>query len=100
LCLLAAIATPAFQKAHRNSQARTCVNNLKIIQGAKTCWALENKKGADDKVDWQDISDYIKPGTRLGCPAGGDYTIGIVGTNASCSVSGHVLPRGLSGCGQ
>jgi hypothetical protein len=99
LCLLAAIAAPAIRKARLSACARTCLNNLRIIQGAKTCWALENKKGAADPVDWQDITDYIKPGARLGCPAGGTYTIGVVGANASCSAPGHVLPNGRAGCG-
>jgi hypothetical protein len=99
LCLLAAIAAPAIHKARLNARAKTCLNNLRIIQGAKSCWALENKKSGADPVDWKDITDYIKPGTRLVCPAGGTYTIGVVGTNASCSAPGHVLPTGRAGCG-
>jgi len=99
LCLLAAIAAPAFQKARINARAKTCLNNLRMIQGAKGCWALENKKAAGDTVDWRDISDYIKPGTKLVCPAGGTYAIGVVGSNASCSVPGHVLSKESAGCG-
>ena len=43
--LLAAIAIPNFVKARENAQLNSIFNNLRIIEGAKDQWALENKKG-------------------------------------------------------
>jgi len=99
VCLLAAMAAPAFKQARANARAQTCLNNLRIIQGAKTCWALETKKAAGDPVDWNDITDYLRQGVKPVCPDGGAYTIGVVGANASCSVPGHRLSKGTAGCG-
>ena len=62
--LLAAIAIPNFVKARENAQLNSILNNLRIIEGAKDQWALENKKGTGDTVDSVvTISDYLKGGT-------------------------------------
>ena len=62
--LLAAIAIPNFVKARENAQLNSIFNNLRIIEGAKDQWALENKKGTGDTVtDITTISDYLKGGT-------------------------------------
>jgi prepilin-type N-terminal cleavage/methylation domain-containing protein len=62
--LLAAIAIPNFVKARESAQLNSIFNNLRIIEGAKDQWALENKKGTGDTVtDITTISDYLKGGT-------------------------------------
>jgi len=62
--LLAAIAIPNFVKARENAQLNSIFNNLRIIEGAKDQWALENKKGTGDTVgSIVTISDYLKGGT-------------------------------------
>src|SRR5216117_272897 len=61
--LLAAIAIPNFVKARENAQLNSIFNNLRIIEGAKDQWALENKKGTGDTTDLTAISDYLKGGT-------------------------------------
>ncbi len=62
--LLAAIAIPNFVKARENAQLNSIFNNLRILEGAKDQWALENKKGTGDAVaDVTTVSDYLKGGT-------------------------------------
>ena len=62
--LLAAIAIPNFVKAREQAQLNSIFNNLRIIEGAKDQWALENKKGTGDTVTTVSvISDYLKGGT-------------------------------------
>jgi prepilin-type N-terminal cleavage/methylation domain-containing protein len=62
--LLAAIAIPNFVKARENAQLNSIFNNLRIIEGAKDQWALENKKGTGDAVgSVVTISDFLKGGT-------------------------------------
>src|SRR4051794_11476531 len=46
--LLAAIAIPNFVRARQTSQTNACINNLRLIDGAKQQWALENKKSSTD----------------------------------------------------
>jgi prepilin-type N-terminal cleavage/methylation domain-containing protein len=62
--LLAAIAIPNFVKARENAQLNSIFNNLRIIEGAKDQWAIENKKGSGDTVgSVVTISDFLKGGT-------------------------------------
>jgi len=81
--LLAAIAIPNFVKARENAQLNSIINNLRIIEGAKDQWALENKKGTTDAVaDLTVISDYLKGGT-VKTVVGETYTPNPIGTPAS-----------------
>jgi prepilin-type N-terminal cleavage/methylation domain-containing protein len=102
--LLAAIAIPNFVKARESAQLNSIINNLRIIEGAKDQWALENKKGTGDTPDWNvgptGIADYLK-GSTVKNVVGETYTINAVGTacvavtpvklgtyNASSTISG------------
>src|SRR4030081_3243553 len=58
--LLAAIAIPNFVKARENAQLNSIFNNLRIIEGAKDQWALENKKGTGDLPVDTDLAPYMK----------------------------------------
>ena len=83
------------QQTQGNAQASAangCINNLRIIEGAKDQWALENKKGVGDAVSAQDILPYLKNNALPACPQGGVYTLNAVGALPTCSVPGHVLP--------
>ena len=67
-----------------------CVANLKQIDVAKATWARQMRKTATDiPLD----ADLFGPGKYLPqkpmCPSGGVYTLGTVGTKATCSVPGH-----------
>ena len=61
--LLAAIAIPNFVKARESAQLNSIFNNLRIVEGAKDQWALENKKGTGDTTSLTAISDFLKGGT-------------------------------------
>jgi prepilin-type N-terminal cleavage/methylation domain-containing protein len=91
--LLAAVAIPNFVKARGTTQKNACINNLKEIDGAKEQWAIENKKQQGDACATTDIDSYIKGGTPAACPAGGSYTVDILGKNPTCSLAslGHTL---------
>lgn len=57
--MLAAIAIPNFVVARTKSQATTCINNLRIIDGAKQMWALDAKKSSSDTPTPADLQPYI-----------------------------------------
>jgi prepilin-type N-terminal cleavage/methylation domain-containing protein len=90
--LLAAVAIPNLLKAQIDVQKTTCINNLKVIDGAKSVWALETRQpiGAVPEP-----SDHFGPGKTIRdppkCPAGGTYHINPVGENPTCTVPGHTL---------
>ncbi len=93
--LLAAIAIPNFIKARTTTQKNACIDNLRVIEGAKEQWAMEEKKGASDTPDQAAIEVYMKAYPT--CPAGGEYEIGAMSTPPTCTLGdsdGHVLPSG------
>lgn len=97
----AAVMIPRFLQVLQTDRANTCVANLKQIDGAKECWALEQKKNPGDIATMADLvgtDKYIK-NTPL-CPDGGIYTVGVVGKKSTCSKGGtHTLPGESGGCG-
>ena len=83
--LLAAIAVPSFLTARTNSMKNACVSNLWQISSAKDQYALANSGTAPTALS-DLIPDYIKRTPE--CKAGGSYTIGAMGEDATCSQSG------------
>jgi len=61
--LLAAIAIPNFVRARESAQLNSIANNLRILEGAKEQWALENKKATTDTVALINLTDYLKNNT-------------------------------------
>jgi competence protein ComGC len=97
VALLLAVAVPNFIRARNTKAANACVNNLRIIQGAKEQWAMEQHKTTNDAPTLQDLQPYMGRGVEGEipvCPEGGTYTPGRAGEPARCSIGrdGHVLP--------
>ncbi len=96
--MLASIAVPNFVKARTKAQTTTCINNLRVIDGAIQQWALDMRKDVGQAVTHQDIAGYLK--NTVVCPSGGtsfddSYTITTVDTPPTCQrqPSTHVLPQ-------
>lgn len=95
--LLAAIAIPNFVKARTASQRNACIANMKQIEGAKSTYALENKKtGADPAPDAELFGPDKYIAKKPECPAGGAYLINNIDTPPSCDKNLapdlHILP--------
>ena len=90
--LLAAIAIPNFVRAREAAQRNACMANLRIIDGAKASWALENKKR---ETDTPTDADLFGPGKYIRdkpvCPQGGVYWLNPVDTKPTCGIQGHQL---------
>jgi ABC-type transporter Mla subunit MlaD len=80
------------QQALAVANATACVNNLRMIDAAKTQWGLEKQKSSTDVPTVQDLQPYLKDGVFPSCPDGGTYSINAEGELPSCSIPGHVLP--------
>lgn len=81
--LLASVVMPSFIKARENSQLTSIVNNLRITEGAKDQWALENKQGTGATPVATDIAPYMKNSTFPPANVVGEtYNINAVGTVA------------------
>jgi hypothetical protein len=95
--LLAAMEFPNYMPARPIAYRNACINNLRLIQGAKTRWAAEGGKltnAIPTEVDLYGVNGtnaFLRH--RLTCPRGGVYTFGSVAENPRCSLSekGHRL---------
>jgi len=58
--LLAAIAIPNFVRARESAQLNSIANNLRILEGAKEQYALENKLPTTANVDMGLLTPYLK----------------------------------------
>ena len=76
----------------KGSSTASCVAGLAQVHGAKAAWALKLEKASQDLPTWNDLigsTNYLQQMPR--CPAGGAYTLCVVGDPPRCSVPGHVL---------
>jgi hypothetical protein len=88
--LLAAIAIPNFVKARETAQYNAIMNNLRIIEGAKEQWALENKKREGTTVTEQNLAEFLRGG-RINPVAGETYNINPVGTPATARLNQKIM---------
>jgi len=80
------------QARQNASTVNTCINNLRLIDGAKNQWALEKNKTANDIPQPADLLPYFGPNAQFPqCPGGGRYTLNAVSKAPTCSIPGHVL---------
>jgi len=77
----------------RQSLKNVCINNLRLIDGAKQQWAMKNNKTNSDVPAWSELQSYLgRPGDALPkCPSAGIYTLGAINNLPTCSIPGHVL---------
>ncbi|MEI6148747.1 MAG: prepilin-type N-terminal cleavage/methylation domain-containing protein [bacterium] len=89
--LLAAIAIPSFMKARTTSQQKACINNLRQIEAGKEQWALAEKQAQGATPPATAINAYMK--ATPSCPAGGTYAYGVIGTDATCSITDPLIHK-------
>jgi hypothetical protein len=93
LPMMFAIAVPNFVKARQTAQVNFCINNLRMIDGAKQTCALEKKLTAEDIPTVEDLKPYLRQDFNLlRCPLGGHYSINKISEPPTCSIPNHVLP--------
>jgi prepilin-type N-terminal cleavage/methylation domain-containing protein len=83
--LLAAIAVPNFVRARETAQLNSILNNLRLIEGAKDQWALENKKTTGATVTSTSLEVYLRNNEWVQQLANETYNINAIGTQASAT---------------
>ena len=95
--MLAAIAIPNFVTSRKNAQATACINNIRIIQGAKDMWAIEAKKGSSDTPTEAELQPYIGHGLAGKLPTcpndsgntfATSYSVNAVDAMVACNIGG------------
>ena len=78
---------------YQEQDASVCINNLRMLDGAKQAWAVEHKAAPTDAPTLAELLVYLGPGAanKLVCPKGGTYTVNNIQTPPACSVAGHAL---------
>jgi len=93
--MLAAIAIPSFVHSRDLAEQNRCINNMRMIDGAKQQAAMEmgwtDTTDCDDATNKTHVNEYIKGGLPT-CPSGGTYTYNDVQDDPECDVPGHSLP--------
>jgi prepilin-type N-terminal cleavage/methylation domain-containing protein len=87
--MLVTIAVPNFVRARENARAKTCAQNLRVIEVAKDQFMMDNNLPRTVTIDSVDVSganSYIK--IFPACPSSGTYDIGRGDQEALCSVGG------------
>jgi hypothetical protein len=105
--LLAGVAVLCYQLGYRASERdriaidarNACLSILRILDGAKQQWALENNKVAKDIPTWTDLGRYLPKDMHewtnywTNCPSRGTYSFRRMDQTPICSLPGHQLPE-------
>src|ERR1051325_8987161 len=94
VCFIALLAysilTLSFVPGPHVTPAIECINNLRLIEGAKQMWTVEHHKADGDMPTWDDIKPYVGRSLNdylnIKCPSGGTYTLGASSNIATCSI--------------
>ncbi len=105
IALLAAIAVPNFLRARKRSQATRILEDMRMIDGAKDQYAIENNLAGNDTVSAAQLAPFVKQGTPLaGKLAGNDntdliggaITLGNIDTLPVISMGPHITTSVMS----
>jgi len=92
LIIVTAIAVPNFVRTRETARKNTIVNTLRLLDGAKQQWALENGKADDATPTFGDIQVYLGRGGNPAeekklSVAGEGYVVGKVSNTPSVELS-------------
>ena len=87
LLVLAGIAIPNIIRARQTPALNSVANNLRIIEGAKEQWALENRKVPTDLVSLTDLTAYFKNNTVPVSWVGEVYAVTTVGALCTATLA-------------
>ena len=90
--LMAAIAVPSFLRARQRSQVTMVKDEARMISDAIDQYAIENNKAAASPVNWNDITPYLKAGSKLATGGGKDSLGNPIGFGPAVSDGVRVNP--------
>ena len=80
-----------FRVVARDANQIQCWDNLDKLDKAIDQWALETATQIGSTIDTNEVIWYIHPDNRdtvFICPSGGEYDLGMVGDEPTCSIHG------------
>jgi hypothetical protein len=94
-CLaILSVGVAAFVRARNTTASKSCINNLRQLDGVKGQWAFEHDKTTNDIPTWADLvgpSSYMRE--MPVCSHGGTYSLERIADSPTCSIGGpnHTL---------
>jgi len=70
------------------SALNVCINNQRMINGAKEVWKMRVGAQIGTAIDWNEIASEFSRALPQ-CPSGGKYDLGKVGESVACSIAEH-----------
>jgi hypothetical protein len=92
--LVTAIYLPGSVRMLQRAPKSACINNLRVIDGAKQKWVQEHPDKKDSVPSPAELDPYLKDRggfSSLKCPAGGTYEINAPTAAPTCSIPDHRL---------
>ncbi|MGC4044669.1 MAG: prepilin-type N-terminal cleavage/methylation domain-containing protein [Armatimonas sp.] len=93
--MLVSLAAPNFVRARETARAKSCAQNLRVIEVAKDQYMMDYNLPRSVSISESNIigpSSYIKENPQ--CPSNGTYTIGKGNEEAICNFGGAHNLRG------
>jgi prepilin-type N-terminal cleavage/methylation domain-containing protein len=91
--LLASIALPSWYRSRENAQYNSIGNNLRLLEGAKAQWALENKKTASETVTTVELTGYLKNNIMPQTVVGEIYVASTVGSLVTADTTAVLIGK-------
>lgn len=94
--IILGIAIPQFLRAKEQSLAKVCISNLRELEYGKELYAADLKLQNGAPCTLNDLwPAYLKGIAFPDCPAGGTYTVGVIGATPVCSLTAGTFPHEL-----
>ncbi len=71
-CVMVGLVVPAYQKSYQRRMSSVVLNEARQLDAAKDQYALDNNKTGDVVPDFEDLTPYLKAGSRLANSGGKD----------------------------
>ncbi len=85
--MLAVMAAPNYVRVREFSQTNVCLNNLRLITGAKAQLSIEARLIHGDTVANEELNPYLRQDfDELVEPAGYSYVVGNIGIAPACTL--------------
>jgi hypothetical protein len=80
-------------KARNSARVKSCMQNLRVMDAAKSQWAFDARQSSTARPASTDIIPYLHDGRMPECPANGTYRIRSLTRQPICSLypDGHSL---------
>lgn len=86
--LVVLVGVAYFVPARNMSQMNACRGQMRALSSSIEQWSMVSRATNGTPIDAEQMLQYFKGHTMPRCPAGGEYSVTVLGKPPSCSVHG------------